>query len=110
MTFLFLSGLWLIVAASEPVGGYKTEWTAPAAAFDLDSYSIYAIAVGTGGVVFSSLAALLLRFKPEQYDRHVLTVKSREVTRPAARRPPPPAAAGRLPPPPPNRPLKRLLR
>ena len=100
LIILFLSGLWLIVSASEPDGGYKWEWTGAAFSINKDSFSQYAIAVGAGGVVFSSLTALLLRFKPEQYDRRVLTVKSHEVTRPAARRPLPPAAAGRLPRPP----------
>lgn len=72
---LFVSGLWLTVAAAEPDTGYKWEWTKWAGT-TVTPYKAYALSVGAVGRVFSLIALLMARFKPEPLDHKAFTIKN----------------------------------
>merc|ERR1719440_964764 len=73
---LSVAGLWLLVTAAAPLGGYGApDYEYPSTYWD--KYRKYAVAVGAVGL--GLIALLMTRFKPDMSDKKMLSIKSTDV-------------------------------
>ncbi|EOD40893.1 hypothetical protein EMIHUDRAFT_439512 [Emiliania huxleyi CCMP1516] len=76
---LSVAGLWLLVTAAAPQGGYGApDYEYPSTYWD--KYRKYAVSVGAVGLGLGLIALLMTRFKPDMSDKKMLSIKSTDVS------------------------------
>ena len=76
---LSVAGLWLLVTAAAPEGGYGApDYEYPSTYWD--KYRKYAVSVGAVGLGLGLIALLMTRFKPDMSDKKMLSIKSTDVS------------------------------
>ena len=76
---LSVAGLWLVVTAAAPLGGYGApDYEYPSTHWD--KYRKYAVSVGAVGLGIGLIALLMIRFTPDMSDKKMLSIKSTDVS------------------------------